>query len=56
MPFEVHLFATLSKTGAVMENIRYLHATRDNKNEADELCKDLNSAIVNIGYRVVEVS
>lgn len=53
---QIYLFATLSKNGAVMEEIRYLHSSFDTRGEADVHCEDLNSAIVSVGYRVVEVS
>lgn len=54
MTAQVYLFVTLSQTGAVMQDIRYLHGTRDTKEEADDLCSDLNKLLVNARYCVVE--
>lgn len=51
---QVYLFVTLSQTGAVLQDVRYLHGTRDTQEEADGLCSDLNKLLVNARYGVVE--
>ncbi len=51
---QIYLFATLSNNGARPVEVRYLHATREELPEAEELCADLNGMIVNANYRVVD--
>lgn len=50
----IYLVATLSGTGAVMQNIRYLHSSPQTPEEAEEACRTLNKALVSVQYRVVD--
>jgi hypothetical protein len=51
---QVYFFANLSRHGAQIIEVRYLHGTRETMAEANALCKDLNDQLLNARYRVVE--
>ena len=50
---EIYLFATLTQHGNPLTIIRYLHATRETKAEADALCQDLNKMMTGAEFGVV---
>jgi hypothetical protein len=51
---QIYLFANLTLRGNPIVEVRYLHATRETRKEADALCKDLNEQLLNARYHVVE--
>jgi len=52
---QVYLFATLTQQEGKQPLIiiRYLHATRETKEEADALCQDLNKMMTGAEFGVV---